>query len=68
MTKQNKIILITGSVFMAEALIHYNIGVNKEKKDIKLEFPPTKELVRIAGVVLLFSIISTKIVENYTTQ
>jgi len=53
---------------MAEALIHYNIGVNKEKKDIKLEFPPTKELVRIAGVVLLFSIISTKIVENYTTQ
>jgi hypothetical protein len=66
MTKENKIILITGSVFMAEALIHYNIGVNKDKKDIKLEFPPTKELIKIGAVVLVFSVISAKMIKTYT--
>tara|TARA_R110002153_G_scaffold38520_1_gene111833 strand:- start:286 stop:489 length:204 start_codon:yes stop_codon:yes gene_type:complete len=66
MTKENKIILITGSVFMAEALIHYNIGVNKDKKDIKLEFPSTKELIKIGAVVLVFSVISAKMIKTYT--
>jgi len=66
MNKQRKIILITAVVFLTEAIIHYNIGVNKGKETFKFELPPTKEFVRVAGVVLVFSIISTKLIQHYT--
>tara|TARA_R110001592_G_scaffold251909_1_gene514598 strand:+ start:243 stop:446 length:204 start_codon:yes stop_codon:yes gene_type:complete len=65
MTKEKKTIAIIGSVFLVEALIHYNIGVNKEKETFKLELPPTKEFLKIAGVVLVFSVLSEKIIQHY---
>tara|TARA_R110000803_G_scaffold128158_1_gene195540 strand:- start:1439 stop:1642 length:204 start_codon:yes stop_codon:yes gene_type:complete len=65
MTKDKKTIAIIGSVFLVEALIHYNIGVNKGKETFKLELPPTKEFLKIAGVVLVFSVLTEKIIKEY---
>jgi hypothetical protein len=45
-------------VFFAEALIHYNIGVNKGKEKFELDFPKGRELGRIAFVVLTASVVS----------
>lgn len=65
MTKDQKIIGITAGVFIAEAMIHYNIGVNKGKDKFKLEFPKGKELIRIVGVVAIAAIISRQLSKKY---
>ena len=56
-------ILVTGitfGVFMAEALIHYNMGRNIDAsgKRAHFELPPPKELAKIAAVTGAFSIVS----------
>ena len=43
---------------MDEGNYLFNIGVNKGKDKFKLELPPTKEFLKIAGVVLVFSVLS----------
>ena len=65
MTKSQKIFAITSGVFFVEALIHYNIGRNKNKKDIKLEMPPKRELIRIVAVVGAFSLVSTEMIKKF---
>lgn len=57
---------ITFGVFMAEALIHYNMGRAREEK-IKgerthFELPPAKELAKIAAVTGTFSLVSGVII------
>ena len=47
-----KAVLITFAVFMTEAIIHYNMG--KDAKGI----PETSELIKIAVVVGIFSVIN----------
>lgn len=49
---------ITFGVFMAEALIHYNMGMSKAEGGFKLRMPPGKELAKIAAVTGVFSIAS----------
>ena len=53
---------ITFGVFMAEALIHYNMGRAKEDnkvgKQAHFELPPPKELAKIAAVTGAFSVVS----------
>ncbi len=53
---------ITFGVFMAEALIHYNMGRMKEEnadgKQPKFQLPPPKELAKIAAVTGTFSVVS----------
>ena len=49
---------VTFSVFMAEALIHYNMGMAKAEGDFKLRMPPSKELAKIAVVTGAFSLLS----------
>lgn len=65
MSKAGNVIAITSAVFIAEALIHYNIGVNKDKPQFKLEFPKGKELVRVISVVVVAAYISRKLSEKY---
>ena len=65
MTKGQKICAITGGVFFVEALIHYNIGRNKDREDIKLELPPKRELIRIVAVVGAFSLVSTEMIKRF---
>jgi hypothetical protein len=49
---------ITFGVFMAEALIHYNMGMAKSEGQFRLRLPPPKELAKIAAVTGAFSIAS----------
>ncbi len=51
---------ITFGVFMAEAVIHYNMGQMKANNDegFKLRLPPPKELAKIAAVTGAFSLVS----------
>jgi hypothetical protein len=60
-------ILVTGitfGVFMAEALIHYNMGVSKAEGGFKLRMPPGKELAKIAAVTGTFSLVSGVLIDS----
>lgn len=49
---------ITFGVFMAEAIIHYNMGIAKADGEFKFRLPPAKELAKIAAVTGVFSVLS----------
>jgi hypothetical protein len=52
-------VLVTFGFFMTEAIIHYNMGKRLEDPTQPiLAIPPTKELIRIGGIVSIFSILS----------
>lgn len=54
-------VLVTGvtfGVFMAEAIIHYNMGQAKTSGEFRLRMPPTRELAKIALVTGAFSLAS----------
>ena len=55
---------VTFGVFMAEALIHYNMGMAKAEGEFKLRFPPAKELAKIAAVTGAFSLMSGFIIKS----
>jgi hypothetical protein len=55
---------ITFGVFMAEALVHYNMGMAKSEGEFKLRLPPPKELAKIAAVTGAFSIISGLLIKS----
>lgn len=66
MKLRNKVILTTFSLFMIEAIMHYNMGKKdcKKKKESKKWLPPTKSLVRLALVVGAFSVINGIIIKE----
>lgn len=49
---------ITFGVFMAEAIIHYNMGMAESEGKFRLRLPPAKELAKIAAVTGAFSLLS----------
>ena len=49
---------VTFGVFMAEAIIHYNMGQAKSDGKFRLRMPPPKELAKIALVTGAFSLAS----------
>jgi len=55
---------VTFGVFMAEALIHYNMGMAKAEGGFKLRLPPPKELAKIAAVTGAFSLLSGYLVKQ----
>ena len=60
-------VLVTGitfGVFMAEALIHYNMGTAKAEGEVRLRLPPPQELVKIAAVTGAFSLLSGVLIRN----
>jgi len=62
--KQTKIALITFSVFMTEAIVHYNFGSHKHTEDKKFKLPPTNDLIKIGGVVAVFSLINGYVIKT----
>ena len=67
MTNGQKIGLITFTVFMAEAMIHYNIGVKRNKpveQKGKFVLPPKNDLLKIASAVAVFSIVNVIIINK----
>ena len=61
MKNKDKILLITFGVFMTEAIIHYNIGLNSTKKDKTFRLPANKDLVRLMITVGIFSFITAEL-------
>jgi len=55
---------ITFGVFMAEALIHYNMGKADSDGQFKLRLPPSRELVKIAAVTGTFSLLSGVLIDS----
>lgn len=58
-------LLVTGvtfGVFMAEAIIHYNMGQANSDGKFRLKMPPPKELAKIALVTAAFSVTSGLII------
>lgn len=66
MTLKNKIVLTTFSLFMIEAIMHYNQGKNdaEKKQQKKGFFPPTRSLVKLGLIVGAFSVINGMIIEE----
>ena len=57
--------LITFGVFMAEAILHYNMGRKKETKQASLiSVPGPVDLLELAGVVFVFSAFSGFLLEK----
>lgn len=54
----------TFSLFMAEAIIHYNMGVAEKEPDRKFTLPARKDLVRLAIVVGIFSTLNGVVVNE----
>ena len=66
MTLKNKIVLTTFSLFMIEAIMHYNQGkndteANKQKKGF---LPPTKSLIKLGLIVGAFSVINGIVIDE----
>jgi hypothetical protein len=67
MDKGTKVGLITFSVFMTEAIIHYNLGVNKGKDKKGFVIPPTMDIVKLGLVVGAFSLLNGVLINKFTT-
>jgi hypothetical protein len=55
---------VTFGVFMAEALIHYNLGMAEAEGELRLRLPPPKELAKIAAVTAAFSVLSGVLIRS----
>ncbi len=55
---------ITFGVFMAEALIHYNMGKRKDGENFRFQLPPAKEMAKIAAVTGTFSVVSGALINT----
>ena len=64
MNKGTIVGLVTFSVFMTEALIHYNIGVNGHTKTKKFILPPKDDLIKSAIVTAIFSALNGIIIHR----
>ena len=56
--------LVTFGVFMTEAIIHYNIGVNGHKEQKKFVLPPKDDLIKSAIVTAIFATLNGIIVHR----
>lgn len=56
--------MVTYGMFMAEALIHYNMGIHKAENKKGFVLPPTKDFVKLAVVVGMFSILNGMVVKE----
>ena len=65
MSKGTIVGLVTFSVFMVEAIIHYNLGVNGHAKTKKFVIPPKDDLIKSAIVTGIFSALNGIIVNKF---
>ena len=64
MQKRQIATAVTFGLFMTEAIIHYNYGAHKNTKDKNFKLPPTKDFVKIAGIVAVFSLLNGYIISK----
>ena len=67
MNKKERALLITGitfTLFMVEAMIHFNMGEKENDKNHKFELPGTEDLIEIGIIVGVFSILNGIIISK----
>ena len=66
MNTSSKIVLVTFGLFMTEAIMHYNMGKNENSNESTRKgfLPPTKSLIKIGGIVFVFSLLNSIIIEE----
>lgn len=64
MNKGQIVTAVTFGVFMTEAIIHYNIGLNGHKEQKKFVLPPKDDLIKSAVVTLVFATLNGIIVHQ----
>jgi|TARA_B100001996_G_scaffold344444_1_gene300218 hypothetical protein len=58
---------VTFAFFMAEALLHYQLGVWRDGSDIKFPqwtWPSRRDFISMIGIVGLFSYLSSIVIED----
>jgi len=63
------VIIVTFMVFFIEAMIHYNIGINRGKSllNFSLQMPALRDMLKIIIILAFFSTINGIIV-HYVTK
>ncbi len=68
MKLRDKVAITTFSLFMVEAIMHYNLGKDdcseQDKNKPRGFLPPTKSLVELALIVGVFSVINGVVVDS----
>ena len=59
---------VTFSMFMAEAILHYNMGVHKLSKEKGFIIPPKKDLIKLAVITGFFSILNGIVVTEISKK
>ena len=57
----------TFALFMGEAIIHYNMGIQKDTPNKKFQLPDKSELVKLSVIVGIFSVLNGVII-NYVKK
>ena len=55
---------ITFLVFLVEGIIHYNLGAKSENKCHEWSLPPKDNLIELAMIVFVFSIINAVLLKE----
>ncbi len=63
-SRANAVMMVTFGVFMTEAILYYNLSAQKStpKQERKLMLPPPVDLLKIAAIVAVFSVINGAII------
>jgi hypothetical protein len=51
-------------LFMAEAIIHFNMGKNYKEQPTPFKLPDTKELIKVSLIVGIFSVMNGVIINE----
>jgi hypothetical protein len=58
----------TYTMFMAEAVLHYNLGIHKKTNDKKFVMPPKKDFLKLAAITGVFSILNGFVINELMKQ
>jgi hypothetical protein len=59
---------VTFSMFMVEAIMHFNMGVHKDSDEKDFVLPPRKDLIKLAVITGAFSILNGLVVNELSKR
>jgi hypothetical protein len=60
--------VVTFSLFMVEAIMHYNIGRKENDPNYKGFLPPAQSMIKLGAVVGVFSVLNGVIINEMTNK
>ena len=60
--------LATYTMFMVEAVMHYNMGVHKDSSEKGFVMPPKKDLMKLAAITGVFSKLNGLVISEITKK